>query len=284
MKINFFCFSVMLLLAGCHSLSKSKISKKDISRDIQILTTEGTIVLRLYDDTPLSRNNFLSLVKQDMYDSILFHRVIENFMVQAGERVNEDAFQRKKEIRGFEDLVSAEINSTHFHKRGAVGAARFGDNVNPEQKGSFIQFYIVQGNTYTDSTLDIAEKRINKSLAYNHIINDSVNKSTFEHYQDLLENRTPENEQARNALKIKLDSLAGIEEQRMTPYLFPEAHREVYKTKGGAAHLDQSYTVFGEVISGMDVVDKIAAAQTNKEDRPINDILILSSTLIKRQE
>ena len=274
----------MLLLAGCHSLSKSKISKKDFSSDIQLVTIEGTIVLRLYNDTPLSRNNFLSLVKQDMYDSILFHRVIEKFMVQAGERLNEDAFQRKKEIRGFEDLVPAEINSTHFHKRGAVGAARFGDNVNPEQKGSFIQFYIVQGNTYTDSTLDIAEKRINKSLAYNHIINDSVNKSTFEHYQDLLENRTPENEQARNALKIKLDSLAGMEEQRMTPYHYPEAHREVYKTKGGAAHLDQSYTVFGEVISGMDVVDKIAASQTNKEDRPINDILILSATLIKRQE
>ncbi|REG90631.1 peptidylprolyl isomerase [Algoriphagus antarcticus] len=284
MKINLLAFALLLLLASCHSLSNSNISKKDVKKDIELVTTEGTIVLRLYDDTPLSRNNFLSLVKEGMYDSILFHRVIEKFMIQAGEAVDEQALKKKKDLLKFEEVVPAEITSTHFHKRGVLGAAREGDDVNPERKGSFIQFYIVQGRTYTDSTLEIAEKRMNKMLAYNHVINDPANKQTFAKYQEIVKIRDSNNEEAIKQLKNQLDSLAEIEHERMIPYSYPEAHKEAYKTIGGAAHLDQNYTVFGEVISGMDIVDKIAKSETNDRDRPLDDILILSSTLIKRQE
>jgi cyclophilin family peptidyl-prolyl cis-trans isomerase len=284
MKINTLAFALLLFLASCHSLSKSKISKKDLKKDIELVTTEGTIVLRLYDDTPLSRNNFLSLVKEGMYDSILFHRVIEGFMIQAGERFNEDSFKKKKELLAFKDLIPAEITNSHFHRRGVLGAAREGDDVNPDRQGSFIQFYIVQGRTYTDSTLDIAEKRINKMLAYNQVINDPANNSTFSKYQELAKNRDSREGDAIKELKNLLDSLAEIKLLNMTPYQYPESHREAYKTIGGAAHLDQNYTVFGEVISGMDIVDKIAATKTSNRDRPLENILILSTRLIDRKD
>ncbi|WP_339699522.1 peptidylprolyl isomerase [Algoriphagus aquimarinus] len=284
MKINLLVFSLLILLASCHSLSKSKVSKKDLKKDIELVTTEGTVVLRLYDNSPVSRTNFLSLVKEGMYDSILFHRVIEKFMIQAGERFDEDAFQKKNNLLNLSETVPAEINSIHYHKRGALGAAREGDDVNPERKGSFIQFYIVQGRTYTDSTLDIAEKRINKMLAYNKVINNPVNKSAFSQYQDLIENQDSNDTEAIAKLKSEFDSLAEIELKSMTPYRYPEAHRVAYKTVGGAAHLDQNYTVFGEVISGMDIVDKIAAVKTNNRDKPVDDILIISTSLINRQK
>lgn len=284
MKIYTLAFVLLLFLASCHSLSKSKISKKDLKKDIELVTTEGTIVLRLYDDTPLSRNNFLNLVKEGMYDSILFHRVIERFMIQAGERFNEDAFKKKKELLAFEDLIPAEITNSHFHRRGVLGAAREGDDVNPDRQGSFIQFYIVQGRTYTDSTLDIAEKRINKMLAYNQVINDPANNSTFSKYQELAKNRDSREGDANKELKSQLDSLAEIKLLNMTPYQYPESHREAYKTVGGASHLDQNYTVFGEVISGMDIVDKIAATKTSNRDRPLENILILSTRLIDRKD
>ncbi|TXE12237.1 peptidylprolyl isomerase [Algoriphagus aquimarinus] len=284
MKINLLAFFLLLLLASCDSLSKSKVSKKDFKKDIKLVTTEGTIVLRLYDDTPLSRNNFLSLVKEGMYDSILFHRVIEKFMTQAGERVHADSFQKRKDDLKISEKVPAEITTTHFHKRGALGAAREGDDVNPAREGSFIQFYIVQGRTYTDSTLEIAENRINKMLAYNRVINDPTHKSTFAKYQELIGNRDSRGGEAAKQLKAELDSLAEIEQNGMNPYHYPEAHSEAYKTVGGAAHLDQNYTVFGEVVSGMNVVDKIAEVETNNRDRPKSDILILSTNLIKRQD
>lgn len=284
MKVNLLAFAMLLFLASCHSLSKSKISKKDLKKDIELVTTEGTIILRLYDDTPSSRNNFLSLVKEGMYDSILFHRVIEKFMIQAGERINEETFRKKKDLLAFEDLVPAEINSTHFHKRGALGAAREGDDVNPDRQGSFIQFYIVQGRTYTDSTLDIAEKRINKMLAYNKVINDPSHNSTFTKYQELLKKRDSRDGDTIKELKSKLDSLAEIKLLSMTPYQYPESHREAYKTVGGAAHLDQNYTVFGEVISGLEIVDKIAATKTSNRDRPLENIMILSTSLIDRKD
>ena len=284
MRINFLVFALLFLLASCHSLNKTKVSKKDLKKDIELLTTEGKIVIRLYDDTPLSRNNFLSLVKEGMYDSILFHRVIENFMIQAGEALDDESHMKKKNNLDFPETIPAEFKTDHFHKRGVLGAAREGDDVNPKQKASFIQFYIVQGRTYTDSTLDIAEKRINKMLAYNHTINDPANKETFAQYQKALKNRSSESEETRKMLKSTLDSLADIHEKSMTPYHYPEAHRVAYKTVGGAAHLDQNYTVFGEVISGMDIVDKIAASETNSRDKPRKNILILSTNLIDRPE
>lgn len=224
-----FCFIPAFLF----SQQNIKLKKRDRKKDVELITSEGTIVLRLYDSTPLHRDNFLRLVKSHFYDSILFHRVIKNFMIQAGDPDSKDARARKPLGNG--DLgytIPAEFRQTLFHKKGVLAAAREGDNVNPDKKSSASQFYIVQGRTFTDRQLD------------------------------------------------------SIEIVRLHGYKLPPAHREVYKTIGGTPQLDQNYTIFGEIVSGLDVVDKIALMPTSKGkdmDRPLRDIRILKAKLIKRE-
>jgi cyclophilin family peptidyl-prolyl cis-trans isomerase len=211
-----------------------KLKRKDRKRDVELITTEGTIVLRLYDSTPLHRDNFLRLVKSHYYDSVLFHRVIKNFMIQAGDPNSKRAEPGQALGDGGPDYtIPAEFRPSIFHKKGVVAAAREGDNVNPEKRSSASQFYIVQGRRFTDKELD------------------------------------------------------SVELVRLHGYKLPQAHREVYKTVGGTPQLDQNYTVFGEVVSGLDVADKIASAATSKRedrDRPLQDIRIIKAKLIKRKK
>lgn len=284
MKRIFTLLITALLFYSCTTIRESGLKKSDLNKDIELITTEGAIVLRLYDDTPISRNNFLKLGKEGMYDSILFHRVIENFMIQAGESLDSKKLDERRKSKNINNIVPAEILPNHFHKRGALGAARMGDDVNPARDGSYIQFYIVHGKTYTDSALDSAEKRVNKMIAYNRVINDPRHKEKHKALQDLRKTRDSKDVSEIDQLKNELDSLTNLELAQMSYYKYPEANREVYKTIGGAAHLDQNYTVFGEVISGMDVVDKIAATQTGKGDRPVENIFILSTRLVKREK
>lgn len=226
----------LLLLTACsvwltavsYSQQDVKLKKKDRKRDIEMVTTEGTIVLRLSDSTPLHRDNFLRLVKTKYYDSVLFHRVIQNFMIQAGDPNSKNAVAGVALGNGGPDYkVPAEFRPTLFHKKGVLAAAR--DN-NPEKASSGSQFYIVQGKKFTDAGLD------------------------------------------------------SVETMRLKRKLPPE-QREVYKTIGGTPHLDQNYTVFGEVVSGLDVVDRIAAVPTSRTppDRPLTDVRILRARLIKRK-
>jgi cyclophilin family peptidyl-prolyl cis-trans isomerase len=229
---------VLLLFAAFITVSlfaqqNVKLKKKDRKRDIEFITTEGTIVVRLYDSTPLHRDNFLRLVKSHYYDSILFHRVIKNFMIQAGDPNSKRAPAGQPLGNGGPGYtIPAEFRATLFHKKGAVAAARQSDNVNPEKKSGATQFYIVQGKTFTDQQLD------------------------------------------------------SIETVRLHGYKLPAAHREVYKTIGGTPQLDQNYTVFGEVVTGLIVVDKIASLGTSTgqdRDRPLQDVRILKARLIKRK-
>ncbi|MFA6326647.1 MAG: peptidylprolyl isomerase, partial [Bacteroidales bacterium] len=212
-----------------------------------------TIILRLSDETPKHRNNFIKLVNQKAYDGVSFHRVINNFLIQTGDM--------GPDTSGLSYMIDAEFRPNLLHKRGAVNAARMGDDENPGRSSDGTQFTIIQGNTYNDSTLAIAEKRINTWLAYNKVINKPEHKSDLD----------------------KLDSLTNIELMTMDHYSFPEAHREIYKTLGGAAHLDQNYTVFGEVVKGMNIVDSIAGVETDSQDKPINDVRIISARMIKRK-
>ncbi|MEQ9404936.1 MAG: peptidylprolyl isomerase [Cyclobacteriaceae bacterium] len=266
---------LLCILISC--TSQTKDTDETPKQDVEFVTDYGSIVIRLYDETPQHRDNFLKLVNTGFYDSILFHRVIENFMIQAG-----DPDSRKSMVSdtlGDSDLpytVPAEFSTNIFHKRGALGAARDG---NPARASSSTQFYIVQGRIYTDSLLIVQEERINKWLAMNRVVNDSANQKLIERRKELYENDMAD---SARLITEQLDVLAEIDLKNNERYVIPEAHREVYRTVGGAAHLDQNYTVFGEVVKGMDVVDKIAATNTNDLDRPLEDIKIISARLIKR--
>lgn len=228
-KISLVLLSLTLALVS-FAQKDSTLKKKDRKRDVLFHTTMGDITLRLSDSTPLHRDNFLKLVKIGYYDSVLFHRVIQNFMIQAGDPLSKNAPAGEPLGNGGPDYrVPAEIRATLFHKRGVLAAAR--DN-NPEKASSGSQFYIVQGKVYTEGGLDSLEK---------------------------------------NRLRRRL----------------PDVQREAYKTVGGVPHLDQQYTVFGEVVKGMDVVDKIAAVQTSKgndRDRPVVDVKIIRAKLVKRKK
>ncbi len=282
-KYSACCFLLTLLLA-CDKEIEEGVLKSDLSKDVEMVTDFGTIILRLSNETPIHRNNFIKLVNQKFYDSLLFHRVIENFIIQTGdpESKNPDS---KKEL-GASDLpyrIPKEVNNNLFHKRGALNAAREGDNNNPEQASSSTQFTIVQGRVYNDSTLNVALSRVNNWLAYNKVIKRPKHESKINELQNLFKNWDSTKFDAYNVIKKELDSFTNIELKKMTKYDYPKAHREVYKTLGGTPHLDQNYTVFGEVVQGMDVVDSIARVSTNNKDKPINNVRIISAKMIKRK-
>jgi len=282
-KYSACCFLLTLLLA-CDKEIEEGVLKSDLSKDVEMVTDFGTIILRLSNETPIHRNNFIKLVNEKFYDSLLFHRVIENFIIQTGdpESKNPDS---KKEL-GASDLpyrIPKEVNNNLFHKRGALNAAREGDNNNPEQASSSTQFTIVQGRVYNDSTLNVALSRVNNWLAYNKVIKRPKHESKINELQNLFKNWDSTKFDAYNVIKKELDSFTNIELKKMTKYDYPKAHREVYKTLGGTPHLDQNYTVFGEVVQGMDVVDSIARVSTNNKDKPINNVRIISAKMIKRK-
>lgn len=218
-----FCLFLLLISSVFYTYSQPfiKLKKRDRKRDIEMITSQGIIILRLSDSTPLHRDNFLKLTKQHFYDSIIFHRVINHFVIQGG--------GADSTINAYHYTVPAEFGKTLFHKKGALGAAREGDDVNPGKQSSSTQFYIVQGKTFTDRPLDTIEQRYFRGVP------------------------------------------------------IPANHREIYKTSGGTPFLDQNYTVFGEVIHGMDVIDNIAAVPTESE-KPVNDVWIISTKLIKRKK
>jgi len=224
---------LIMLMAVSFSFGQkdSVIRKKDRRKDILLQTNYGDIVVRLSDSTPLHRDNFLKLVKTGYYDGVLFHRVIKNFMIQAGDPDSKTAKPGEPLGNGGPDYtIPAEFRSGLFHKKGVIAAAR--DN-NPEKASSGSQFYIVQGKTYTDAGLD------------------------------------------------------SIETFRLKGRKIPPEQREIYKHIGGTPQLDQNYTVFGEVVKGLEVVDKIAAVETSKgndKDRPLEDARISKARLIKRKK
>ncbi len=208
----------------------STVTKKDRKKDVLLQTSMGDMTIRLSDSTPLHRDNFLKLVKVGFYDSVLFHRVIKDFMIQGGDPDSKTATPGKPLGNG--DLsytVPAEFRQTLFHKKGVIAAAR--DN-NPEKASSGSQFYLAQGKVYTDAGLD------------------------------------------------------SLEKGRLQGRKIPAIYREAYKTVGGIPHLDQNYTVYGEVVKGLEVVDKIAAVKTSKgsdRDRPLTDVKVIKAKLVKRK-
>lgn len=201
------------------SFSLFKGEKKETK--VLLSTEYGNIKIKLFNETPQHRDNFIKLVKEGFYNETLFHRVIKDFMIQGGDPDSKNA--QKGEFLGEGDVgytIPAEFNTKLIHKRGALAAARQGDNVNPQKRSSGCQFYIVQGRKFTTEEIEKIEKSKEGRIEY-----------TDEQYK-------------------------------------------TYETVGGTPHLDMDYTVFGEVIEGLDVVDKIAAVKRDRKDRPLEDIKI----------
>lgn len=237
---------------------------------LDISTSLGDIKIRLYDDTPQHRDNFLKLAKENFYDGTLFHRVIDGFMVQAGDPDSKSA--PKGAMLGSGNpgyTIPAEIvYPRHYHKYGAIAAARTGDQMNPMRESSGSQFYIVTGKKYNEPTLArMQEMAVQKEL------------------QAYFMNLQRENMDTIRTLRLANDSV-GLEnlrqelikktEENVKPVGMTEEMVRDYTTVGGTPHLDDQYTVFGEVIEGMDVVEKIQKAETDAHDRPLEDIKILS--------
>jgi cyclophilin family peptidyl-prolyl cis-trans isomerase len=237
---------------------------------VQIETSMGNIKILLYDETPLHRDNFLKLVKENYYDSLLFHRVIKGFMVQGGDPDSKGAPAKKALGSGGPGYqIPAEIVYPQlFHKRGALSAARMGDQMNPEKKSSGSQFYIVWGESITEDELNSMDQKNSQNAMTRYFqslaapLMDSIRKM-----QDANDNAGLQQLQAELAKKTE-------EEFKKNPNkgLFTAEQRKIYSTVGGTPFLDGEYTVFGEVIEGLEIVKKIQLATTDSNDRPKTDI------------
>jgi len=264
MKTN---IKITLALVSCVFLL-SYNSKSDDRKKVKMTTNYGAMTIELYNETPLHRDNFLKLIQDRAYDSLLFHRVIENFMIQGGDPDSKHA--KSGALLGNGDLdydVEAEFRPNLFHKKGALSTAR---EETLGRVSSAMQFFIVQGKVFNDSLLEYDEGRINKMIARHHVINNDT--LLFNAYKNAYENDN------MKLLKKLADSIKSLSESYtdFEPYVIPENHREVYKTIGGTPHLDQNYTVFGQVIDGLEVIDSIAKVKTDDNDRPIKNVVIES--------
>lgn len=226
-------FLFTLLSSIVLTLNASAQTADSMRREVLIETGEGNIRIALYNETPAHRDNFIKLVGQGFYDGLIFHRVINRFMIQTGDSASRNA--QPGQLLGNSDegyTIPAEIRfPTLYHKRGAVAAARESDSKNPDRASSASQFYIVYGRRFNDEMLDKTQQSL-----------DNSTQGTVKLTEDL---------------------------------------REVYKKKGGTPHLDGQYTVFGEVVEGLDVVEKIQWADTDENDRPKEDIKIIRATVVK---
>lgn len=267
---------VAVMMAGAkNKTAMTQNNNGDVIADIK--TTMGDIKVKLYGQTPLHRDNFVKLAKEGYYNGVLFHRVIDNFMVQTGDGNSRDAAKGKMLGEGDPGYtIEAEIRYPElYHKRGVLAAARTGDSVNPEKRSSGSQFYIVTGKTFNDSTLAQIEKRHQTTMMQN-----IFNRLQVENRDSILALRRNRNREGLDKLRDSLVAQTEAEYAK-APFKIPEDQRQAYKEVGGTPHLDGDYTVFGEVLEGMDVVDKIQKAETDRNDRPLEDIRILSVTIEK---
>ncbi|RLD47805.1 MAG: peptidylprolyl isomerase, partial [Bacteroidetes bacterium] len=245
-------------------------SKKNKERQVKITTEYGDIIIKLYNETPKHRDNFLKLAKENFYDSTLFHRVIKDFMIQGGDPDSKNAPTGKMLGNGGPGYtIPAEFNPKLYHKRGVIAAAREGDNINPERASSGSQFYIVWGKTFTDEQLKNYEKHINssnKQLFTMKFINNPKNIDVRNKLDSLkLSGNTTEFQNYAMKIQKQIDK----DFNKLPIFKYTPEQIKTYTTIGGTPHLDGAYTVFGEVIKGLDVVEKIINQPIDKNNRPL---------------
>lgn len=266
-----------IALTACSAGSKKQTNHMENENRtmVKLETTMGNITVALYNETPKHRDNFIKLVKEGVYDSTLFHRVIKQFMIQAGDPESKNASDTA--MLGNGDVgytIPAEFNPKFFHKKGVLAAARQGDDVNPEKASSGCQFYIVTGRKFTEPQLLGMENKMNEQRE--EAIFDTLAR---EHMKEIYKMRKAGDNAGLLELQDSLEAQARELADKEEKFHFTPEQVKAYSTIGGAPHLDGSYTVFGEVTEGMDVVDKIEMAKTNRADRPVENIRILKASI-----
>jgi cyclophilin family peptidyl-prolyl cis-trans isomerase len=255
---------LLLLFTGLFAIT----SCGDSEKTAVIETSFGELKIKLYNETPQHRDNFVKLIKDGFYKDLLFHRVIKGFMVQGGDPDSKNA--APETLLGKGDLgytIPAEINPKFIHRRGILAAARQGDQANPERRSSACQFYILQGKVFRPGELDTLEMKMQESKKMElfqerlNAVKPELNKLGAEGKQDEMMARF-------NALKEEVSA----EADKLPPFKFSEEQRKAYTTVGGYPSLDNNYTIFGEVTDGLDVLDKIADQETDGRNRPKTDI------------
>lgn len=271
---------LLTLLVCCFTACKPGQKKNESMEQetkLKIETTAGDILVKLYNETPQHRDNFIKLAKEGTYEGTLFHRVIKDFMIQAGDPDSKKA--TKGQMLGAGDVgytIPAEfVYPKYFHKKGALSAARQGDQVNPQKASSGCQFYIVTGKVYNDSTLLNMEQQMNYAR-----MNNAFNALAQKHMKQIYKMRKENDQDGLMALQDSLIAQAEAQVAKEPEFRFTPEQVQAYTTVGGTPHLDGQYTVFGEVLEGMDVVDKIQKVKTDRNDRPEEDVKILKVTLI----
>ena len=269
---------LLTLIACCIACTGNRKKNYSMTNEtlVRLETTMGDIIVKLYDETPKHRDNFIKLVKEGVYDGTLFHRVIQNFMIQAGDPTSKTANDTAK--LGSGDVgytIPAELVSTLYHKRGALAAARQPDNVNPERASSGCQFYIVTGQVFNEDQLIAMEKNMSQAR-----LDTIFQNLARKHMKEIFKMRKVDDTAGLLALQDTLEAQAKAQQQEEGLRKFTPEQIKIYTSEGGAPHLDGDYTVFGEVVEGMDAVSRIEAVKTNKADRPIENVRILKASVI----
>ena len=279
MKQNFW---ILLIILACSAVACKSGQKKDGNMEketvLKIETSMGDIKVKLYNETPKHRDKFIKLAKDGTYNGTLFHRVIKDFMVQAGDPESKNA--PKGKMLGSGDVgytVPAEfVYPKYFHKKGALSAARQGDEVNPKKESSGCQFYIVTGKVFNDSTLLNMEQQKNQNK-----VTEAFNALAQKHMKEIYKMRKANDQDRLYALQDTLFIQAEAEAAKQPDFHFTPEQIKAYTTVGGTPHLDGEYTVFGEVVEGMDIVDKIQQVKTDRSDRPEEDVKIINVSVIE---
>lgn len=278
MRKNLFIVLTILICGAtaCKSGQK-KDQKMNKETMLNIETSLGDIKVKLYNETPQHRDNFIKLAKEGTYNGTLFHRVIKEFMVQAGDPQSKNA--PKGKMLGSGDVgytIPAElVYPQYFHKKGVLSAARQGDEVNPKKESSGCQFYIVTGKVYNDSTLLSMEQQKNQNK-----LTTIFNALAQKYMKEVYKMRKANDEEGLYALQDTLLAQAEVEAAKQPDFHFTPEQIKAYTTVGGTPHLDGEYTVFGEVVEGLDIVDKIQQVKTDRGDRPEEDVKIINVSVV----
>lgn len=275
--------SILFTLMACCLMACTGGQKKTTNMEtgnetlVRLETTMGNITVKLYNETPKHRDNFIKLSKEGTYDSTLFHRVIKNFMIQAGDPQSKTATDTTTLGNGDVGYtLPAEFNPKFFHKKGALAAARLGDEVNPNKESSGCQFYIVTGRKFSEAQMISMENQLNEAR-----LETVFNELARKHMKEIYKMRKAGDNDGLLELQDSLEAQARGIVAKEPALKFSREQIAAYTTVGGAPHLDGAYTVFGEVTEGMDVIDKIQAVKTNRADRPETDVRILKATVIE---